>query len=75
MANANPSDLGLESKISTSREDLIKGYKPKPKPKPKPKTKSEGDYPKWPGRQEAEPGIKYITPKGNLIELGSNQNW
>tara|TARA_R100000458_G_C8051910_1_gene98685 strand:- start:97 stop:318 length:222 start_codon:yes stop_codon:yes gene_type:complete len=73
MANANPSDLGLESKISTSREDLIKGYKPKPKPKPKPK--SADTYPKWPGRDKAEAGIRYITPKGNLIELGSNEEW
>ena len=74
MADAKPTNLGLEDKISTTKEDIIKGYKPKPKPKPKPK--SDKDYPIWPGRQQAEAGVKYIMAKsGNLIELGSNEDW
>ena len=35
MADAKPTNLGLEDKISTTKEDIIKGYKPKPKPKVK----------------------------------------
>ena len=52
----------------------MKGYKPKFKPKPKPK--SDEDYPIWPGRSQAEAGIIYMMAKsGNLIELGSNEDW
>lgn len=70
MANAIPTNLGLEKKLKSKEE--IMGYKPKPKPKPK----SDKDYPIWPGRDKAEAGVTYVMLKsGNLIELGSNEDW
>jgi hypothetical protein len=37
------------------------------------KAKKEPEYPKWPGRDKAELGVKYINPRGNLIQLGESK--
>lgn len=41
---------------------------------PKETKASKPQYPAWPGREDAEIGVKYINTKGRIIQLGASKN-
>ena len=37
-----------------------------------PKKEKKVEYPKWPGMEAAEVGVKYVNPRGNIIQRGKS---